>query len=221
MGMRFAKWRAVFKIEDGCPSDESILENARGLARYGRICQQNGLVPIIEPEILQDGTHTIQKCAEVTEKVQLAVANEMRNYGLLMEGLIIKPNMVTPGADCAIKNSPEDIAYYTVRTLQRSIPAAVPGVTFLSGGQSEELASLNLDAMNKFNVKDIPWTLTFSYGRALQTSVLEHWRGKEENKAKAQEMLFDRVKANGEASLGMYGGGSGSTSSDFVKNYVY
>ena len=138
-----------------------------------------------------------------------------------MEGLVIKPNMVTPGADCAIKNTPDDIAYYTVRTLQRSIPAAVPGITFLSGGQSEELASLNLDAMNRFNVKDIPWTLTFSYGRALQTSVLDCWRGKEENKAQAQAILLDRVKSNGEASLGLYEGGAGSTTSDFVKNYVY
>lgn len=221
MGMRFAKWRAVIKIEGDCPSDEAILENARGLARYGRICQQNGLVPIIEPEILQDGTHTIQKCAQVTEKVQLAVANEMRAYGLLMEGLVIKPNMVTPGADCTTPATAEEIAYYTARTLNRSIPASVPGIVFLSGGQSEEHASQNFNAMNQIDVKNIPFTLTFSFGRALQTSVLDKWRGNADNVEEAQKILLERVAANGMASLGKYEGGSGSTVSDFVANYVY
>jgi len=148
LGCRFAKWRAVLKIADGCPSDLAIRENAHNLARYGSICQQNGLVPIIEPEILQDGDHDIETCAAVSERVFRAVMSELLNQNLLIEGLLLKPNMITPGISCPNRSSSQEIAWMTVRTLSRSIVPALPGVTFLSGGQSEEDASLNLNAMN-------------------------------------------------------------------------
>ena len=221
LGCRFAKWRAVLKIGNGCPSELSIKETAHTLARYGSICQQNGLVPIIEPEILQDGDHTIEVCSDVSERVFAAVMSELFNQRLLIEGLLLKPNMVTPGATCPTRAKPEEIAWYTVRTLSRSISPALPGVCFLSGGQSEEDASLNLNAMAKLDGIQKPWYLTFSYGRALQTSVLKAWQGKEENVAAAQAALLERAKANGSATLGKYEGGSGSTQSDFVANYRY
>jgi len=220
MGCRFAKWRAVLKIGNGMPSDVAIRENAHNLARYGSICQQNGLVPIIEPEILQDGDHDIDVCAAASEKVFSAVMQELFNQRLLIEGLLLKPNMVTPGASCTKRATAEEIAWYTVRTLSRTIVPALPGVTFLSGGQSEEDASLNLNAMNKLDVAR-PWALTFSYGRALQSSVLKAWEGKAENVAAAQAALLVRAKANGSASVGKYEGGTGSKESDFVANYRY
>jgi len=181
MGCRFAKWRAVIKIGNGCPSEAAIAETAHSLARYGSICQQNGLVPIIEPEILQDGDHNIDVCAEVSERVFSAVMSQLFQQRLLIEGLLLKPNMVTPGASCLERASNEQIAWYTVRTLSRTIVPALPAVTFLSGGQSEEDASLNLNAMNKISHCARPWALTFSYGRALQSSVLKAWSGKAEN----------------------------------------
>jgi fructose-bisphosphate aldolase class I len=220
MGCRFAKWRAVLKIGNGCPSEAAIAETAHSLARYGSICQQNGLVPIIEPEILQDGEHTIEQCAEVSERVFAAVMEQLFSQKLLIEGLLLKPNMVTPGADCKERASAEQIAWYTVRTLSRTIVPALPGVTFLSGGQSEEDASLNLNAMNKIESAR-PWALTFSYGRALQSSVLKAWSGKPENVAEAQKVLLVRALANGQASTGKYEGGTGSTASDYVANYRY
>jgi len=174
-GCRFAKWRAVLKIGDGLPSDLAIQETAHTLARYGSICQQNGLVPIIEPEILQDGTHDIDTCAKVSERVFSAVQKAMFDHHLLLEGCMLKPNMVTPGAECPDRKSPEEIAWATVRTLSRTLVPAVPVVCFLSGGQSEEDASLNLNAMNAMEGVQKPWALTFSYGRALQKSVLKAW----------------------------------------------
>jgi len=177
MGIRFAKWRAVIKIDEktGCPSDQAIEETAHSLARYGSICQHAGLVPIIEPEILSDGNHSIQKCAEVSEKVYEAVQCAIVKYKLVQEGLLWKPNMVTKGAECKDETSAEEVAFYTVRTLSRTIPPAVPGITFLSGGQPEEIASLNLNAINKLAFPKHPWNMSFSYGRALQTSVLNAW----------------------------------------------
>lgn len=221
MGCRFAKWRAVIKIDEGCPSELAIAETAHSLARYGSICQQNGLVPIIEPEILQDGEHDIERCAQVSERVFSAVMQQLFQQNLLIEGLLLKPNMVTPGASCPERASTEQIAWYTVRTLSRTIVPALPGVCFLSGGQSEEDASLNLNAMNKISQLPRPWALTFSYGRALQSSVLKAWQGKPENVAEAQKALQVRAEANGKASMGQYEGGSGSTQSDFVANYRY
>lgn len=174
-GCRFAKWRAVVRIGDGLPSELAVQETAHSLARYGSICQDNGLVPIIEPEILQDGDHSIDVCAAVSERVFSAVMKAMLDHHLIIEGTLLKPNMVTPGASCKDRKTAEEIAWYTVRTLSRTIVPALPGVTFLSGGQSEEEASLNLNAMNAMKNIAKPWALTFSYGRALQASVLKAW----------------------------------------------
>lgn len=172
-GARFAKWRAVLKIGPNEPSQLAINENANGLARYAIICQENGLVPIVEPEILVDGPHDIHKFADVTERVLAACYKALNDHHVLLEGTLLKPNMVTPGSDSA-KVAPEVVAEYTVRALQRTMPAAVPAVVFLSGGQSEEEATLNLNAMNKLKTKK-PWSLTFSFGRALQQSTLKAW----------------------------------------------
>lgn len=221
-GARFAKWRAVLKIGPNEPSPLAILENANGLARYAIICQENGLVPIVEPEILVDGSHDIDRCAEVSERVLAACYKSLNDHHVLLEGTLLKPNMVTPGSDSK-KVANDVIAEYTVRTLQRTVPPAVPGIMFLSGGQSEEEATLNLNAMNKLQAKK-PWTLSFSYGRALQQSTLKAWSGKEENVSKAQEVFLARAKANSEATLGKYqGGAAGADASEslHVKDYKY
>jgi len=222
MGARFAKWRAVLRIsEDGCPSDVSITETAHSLARYAQICQHGGLVPIVEPEILTDGEHDIKTCARVSEKVFNAVMNELITQKICLEGMLLKPNMITSGAQAKEQAGPEEVAFFTVRTLARTIPPAVPGITFLSGGQSEEVASLNLNAINKLADVKHPWTMTFSFGRALQSSVLDTWKGKKENVEAAQKMLYDRCEASANAAKGKYEGGQGSTASDYVANYVY
>lgn len=222
-GARFAKWRAVLKIGPNEPSELAIHENAYGLARYAVICQENGLVPIVEPEILVDGTHDINKCAEVTERVLAACYKALNDHHVLLEGTLLKPNMVTPGSDSP-KVSPEVIAEYTVKALQRTVPAAVPAVVFLSGGQSEEEATLNLNAMNKFKGKK-PWALSFSFGRALQQSTLKAWAGKDENIKKAQDAFISRCRANSHATLGAYKGdatlGEGASESLHVKDYKY
>jgi fructose-bisphosphate aldolase class I len=185
IGCRFAKWRAVLKIGDGMPSDLSIHETAHTLARYGSICQQNGLVPIIEPEILQDGSHSIEVCAQVSERVFATVMKAMLDHHLIIEGTLLKPNMVTPGAECPDRKSGAEIAWYTVRTLSRTIVPALPGITFLSGGLSEAEATQNLNEINTLTKIAKPWALTFSFGRALQKSVLKAWSGKPENTAAA------------------------------------
>lgn len=222
-GCRFAKWRAVLKIGPNEPSQLAINENANGLARYAIICQENGLVPIVEPEILVDGSHDINKCADVTERVLAACYKALNDHHVLLEGTLLKPNMVTPGSDSP-KVAPEVVAEYTLRSLQRTMPAAVPAVVFLSGGQSEEEATVNLNAMNKLKTKK-PWNLSFSFGRALQQSTLKAWVGKEENIGKAQAALLVRCKANSEATLGTYlGGGAlseGAAESLHVKDYKY
>ncbi|XP_061340214.1 fructose-bisphosphate aldolase 6, cytosolic [Gastrolobium bilobum] len=222
-GARFAKWRAVLKIGPSEPSELAIHENAYGLARYAVICQENGLVPIVEPEILVDGPHDINKCAEVTERVLAACYKALNDHHVLLEGTLLKPNMVTPGSESP-KVAPEVIAEYTVRALQRTVPAAVPAVVFLSGGQSEEQATLNLNAMNKFKGKK-PWSLSFSFGRALQQSTLKTWAGKDENIKKAQDAFITRCKANSQATLGTYKGdaalGEGASESLHVKDYKY
>jgi len=220
-GCRFAKWRAVLKIGDGMPSEQSVNETAHTLARYGAICQENGLVPIIEPEILTDGSHDIETCAKVSERVFSTVMKAMIDQNLILEGTLLKPNMVTQGATCEKVASPQEVAWLTVRTLSRSIVPAVAGVTFLSGGQSEESASLNLNEMNKIKDLPKPWALTFSYGRALQQSVLKAWKGSADNVAAAQATLLERAAANGAASKGEYQGGSGDTASTYVANYSY
>jgi len=221
-GARFAKWRSALKITDKEPSELAILENAHGLARYATICQENGLVPIIEPEIMMDGTHSLARCQEVTEHVLSVVFRVCNEYHVFLEGALLKPNMVTPGHESAEykTTSPEAIGKATYTALSRTVPPALPGITFLSGGQNEEEASVNLNAINTVPGKK-PWSLTFSYGRALQGSCLEAWVGKKENVEAAQAAFLVRAKANSEAQQGKYKG-SGTAGKDlFEANYKY
>lgn len=222
-GARFAKWRAVLQISDKTPSKVSLLENTWGLARYARTVQNAGLVPIIEPEILMDGDHPISRTAEVQEEVLAHVYKACDTNGVLLEGSLLKPNMVVPGSDYKGTTSPEEIGAMTVRTLERRVPSAVPGIMFLSGGMSEEEASINLSAMNTIERKG-PWSLSFSYGRALQQSCLKSWMGKPENVPAAQQALMARARANSLANLGKYTKGS-EPSLDalgtFEKGYKY
>jgi fructose-bisphosphate aldolase, class I len=207
---------------DGAPTNLSIQENAWGLARYARAAQEAGLVPIVEPEILMDGDHNIARTAEVQEKVLAAVYKALSDNGVYLEGSLLKPSMTCPGADCTEPVTSEQIARATVATLEKVVPAAVPGIMFLSGGMSEEEASVNLNTMNSFSRRG-PWSLSFSYGRALQQSCLKAWQGKKENVGAAQAALMARAQANSEANLGKYK--SGSQPSDdttlFVKGYKY
>jgi len=223
MGCGFAKWRCVLKIDTHTPSYLSMVENANVLARYAMICQQNGLVPIVEPEVLCDGTHDIYTAQKVTEKVLSFVYKALQDHHIYLEGTLLKPNMVTPGMQCTERSSPQEIAAHTTRALRRHVPACVPGITFLSGGQTEEEASINLDAINRCPGKK-PWSLTFSYGRALQASVLQAWKGNKENVKAAQNELLKRAKANSEASQGKYAGGiagAAAGQSLFVSNHAY
>jgi len=222
-GARFCKWRAVLQITpDGCPTPLSIQENAWGLARYARACQESGLVPIVEPEILMDGDHNIDTTAAVQERVLAAVYKALNDNGVFLEGSLLKPSMTVPGAECGEEVTPEKIAQYTIRTLERTVPPSVPGITFLSGGLSEEEASIYLNKMNEIDRKG-PWSVTFSYGRALQQSTLKAWGGKAENIPAAQKALMARAQANGEAALGKYVAGSQPSADGtlFVKGYKY
>eukprot|EP00466_Bigelowiella_natans_P017067 jgi/Bigna1/51166/estExt_Genewise1.C_1170030 len=225
-GARFAKWRAVVKIlPNKGPSQNAIVETAHSLARYAAICQANGLVPIVEPEILMDGDHDLATAQMWTERVIARCYECLRLQGVLLEGTLLKPNMVLPGADCKKKYTPADNAAATVTALQRSVPVAVPGITFLSGGQGEEDATVMLNALNQPGLGYRPWSLTFSYGRALQKSVLAVWQGKKENVEAAQKMLLLRARANGDANLGKYSGYAATegeaSKSLYVKNYAY
>jgi len=202
-GCDFAKWRCVLKITDSTPSQLAINENANVLARYASICQMNGIVPIVEPEILPDGNHTLERCQEVTEKVLAACYKALSDHHIYLEGTLLKPNMVTAGHDCPIKYSPDEVAKATLTALRRTVPPAMPGVTFLSGGQSETSATLHLNAINSSPLLR-PWALTFSYGRALQASVLQAWKGKHENVSAAQKVLLHRANMNRLAALGKY-----------------
>jgi fructose-bisphosphate aldolase class I len=223
-GARFAKWRTALKIdvEAGCPTDLAIDVAAQDLARYARICQENGLVPIVEPEILIDGTHDLTTTARVQERVLTTVYAKLQDNGVLLEGSLLKPSMTVPGVECDDKSDPTAIAKMTVQTLDRCLPPAMPGVTFLSGGISEEDSSIYLNEINKLQRKGA-FALTFSYSRALQSSCAKIWAGKEENYKKAQDQLLARAKANSEASIGKYVPGSQPSIEEslFVKNYVY
>jgi fructose-bisphosphate aldolase class I len=226
IGCRFAKWRAVLKISaDGCPSDVAIQENAWGLARYAAICQANGLVPIVVPEVLNDGDHDIDTCLRASQKVFAAVVKALHDNHVCFEGMLLKPNMITPGSTNANRKnvSPQEIAEKTILALSRTLPAAVPGFMFLSGGQSEEEATLNLNAMNVTPNRVVPWSLSFSYGRALQHSCIKTWNGKPENVKAAQDVLTHRASSNSAAQLGKYQGGEGGAASEslHVKNYTY
>ncbi|KAK9809280.1 hypothetical protein WJX73_000448 [Symbiochloris irregularis] len=204
-GARFAKWRAVLKIGEGCPSTTAILENAHGLARYAQISQENGLVPIVEPEVtLGPGDYGIEETAYWSERVYSHVFRLLNEYNVALEGILLKPNMCLPGLD-APNAKPQEVAKYTVQTMRRTVPAAVPGIHFLSGGMSEEEATLNLQALQEED-PDAPWSLTFSYGRALQSATLKTWGGEASNKDAAQDILVKLAKANSEAQLGQFKG---------------
>ena len=204
MGARFAKWRAVIAIGNGIPSRGCIGANAHALARYAALCQEAGLVPIVEPEVLMDGKHTLEQCFEVTEEVLRTVFNQLYAQRVTLEGIILKPNMVLPGLNCLKQESLDDIADMTVECLLHAVPAAVPGIAFLSGGQSGELASVRLNAMNVRFKSRLPWALAFSFARAIQQPALEIWQGKETNVPKAQQALHHRAKCNQAARHGEY-----------------
>merc|ERR1719156_126864 len=204
-GARFAKWRAVLSIQNNTISETSIQETAWTLARYAAICQDNGLCPIIEPEILMDGDHSLATCQKMTEKTLAAVYKACSDQNLLLEGTLLKPNMVLQGKQCTDKTTFQANGLATVTALRRTVPAAVPGITFLSGGQSEIQATENLNAMNKVDLLK-PWALSFSYGRALQASVLKAWGGSKGNVVAAQKVLLKRAQFNGLATIGKYQG---------------
>ena len=202
LGARFAKWRGVYEIADGKPSHNAIHANAQALARYAALAQENGIVPIVEPELLMDGSHTIDQCEAVTEWILKEVFQELYFANVALEGIVLKPNMVVPGKKCAKQNSVQDVAERTVKVLKRCVPGAVPGIAFLSGGQSDEDATAHLSAMNA--IGGLPWPLTFSYGRALQAAPQKAWSGKAENVAAGQAAFAHRALMNSLASLGKW-----------------
>ena len=217
-GARFAKWRAVLQITEDGPSEVAIQENAWGLARYARCVQEAGLVPIIEPEILMDGDHDIATTSLIQEKVIKAVYRACEVNGVVLEGTLLKPSMTVPGAEAAEQSGPKEVAELTIRTMLRSVPAAVPGIVFLSGGLSEEAASAYLNEMNQFNT---PWNVSFSYGRALQHSALKGWAGSDLKAGQAA--VRARAQANSEAAKGEYVLGSQPSSDEklYVAGYTY
>jgi len=219
-GARFAKWRSAVNIPAG-PTPRAMNDVAYGLARYAAICQDNGLVPIVEPEILLDGDHDIDRTYEVAAETWALTFKYLMDQGVLLEGILLKPSMVTPGAECKTRASAEKIAEYTLRLLRNRVPVAVPGIMFLSGGQSEQEATANLNAMNQ---APNPWHVSFSYARALQNNVLKTWLGDDKNKDKAQAALVKRASLNSQAQLGKYDPKTEDASAFenmFQKNYSY
>ncbi len=204
MGARFAKWRAVIVISDGLPSRGCIESNANALARYAALCQEVGLVPLVEPEVLMNGEHTLEQCSKVTEEVLRAVFNHLYAQGVMLEGMILKPNMVLPGLTCPEQVPADEVADTTVTCFLRAVPAAVPGIAFLSGGQSGELASARLNAMNVRFKSRMPWALTFSFARAIQQPALEIWQGQQVNVLAAQHALYHRATCDRAARRGEY-----------------
>jgi fructose-bisphosphate aldolase class I len=204
MGARFAKWRAVITVGDGIPSRGCIEANAQALARYAALCQEAGLVPVVEPEVLMDGGHPLERCCQVTEEVLRTVFNQLYTQRVVLEGMILKPNMVVPGLTCPQQEDVSEVADATVRCLLRAVPAAVPGIAFLSGGQPGELASARLNAMNVRFKSRLPWALAFSFARAIQQPALEIWLGKETNVKAAQQALLHRARCNRAARRGEY-----------------
>jgi fructose-bisphosphate aldolase class I len=202
LGAKFAKWRAVIAIGEGIPTVNCLQENAHALARYAALCQEGGLVPIVEPEVLLDGSHTIERCQEVTEQTLKITFDELFQQRVAFEGMILKPSMVVPGKDCPRRASAQEVAERTLRCLKRTVPAAVPGIAFLSGGQTPEEATEHLNAMNSMGPH--PWEVTFSYARALQDPALKAWKGEASNVANAQKIFYHRVKCNGAARFGKY-----------------
>jgi fructose-bisphosphate aldolase class I len=203
MGARFAKWRAVIRIDEALPSAACVSANAHALARYAALCQEQELVPIVEPEVLMEGSHTIERCEQVTSVVLHSVFNALFEQGVSLERMLLKPNMVIAGKECTQQASVQDVATATLRCLRRHVPAAVPGIVFLSGGQSARLATAHLNAINLLPGPK-PWKISFSYGRALQDPALEAWHGRDENRTAGQRALCRRARFNGAASLGKY-----------------
>jgi len=224
-GCDFAKWRCTLKIGTNTPSYQACLENANVLARYASICQMNGLVPIVEPEVLMDGEHDLDRAQKVTETVLAFTYKALQDHHVFLEGTLLKPNMVLAGQSCPTKYTAVQAAEATVLALSRTVPAAVPGICFLSGGQSEEEATVHLDAINKCTAAKKPWALTFSYGRALQASAIKAWKGTDAGVAAGQAELMKRAKANSAASVGKYSAGEcvGAAGGQglFVKNHQY
>ena len=201
IGARFAKWRAVITIGDGTPSDSCIFANAHALARYASLCQEASIVPIVEPEVLMDGGHAIEKCYEVSNKTLEVVFKELNNFNVMLEGIVLKPNMVISGLDCSEQADAETVSKMTFDCLKSNVPESVPGIAFLSGGQSSDLATEHLNCMNKKYIDSMPWNLTFSYGRALQADALDGWGGS--NRKLGQENLMKRAEANSLATKGL------------------
>jgi len=204
MGARFAKWRAVITIGDGTPSRGCVEANAQALARYAALCQEAGLVPVVEPEVLMDGEHTLERCSQVTEEVLQTVFHQLHTQRVMLEGMLLKPNMVLPGLKCPKQETVDEVADATVTCLLRAVPAAVPGIVFLSGGQPSELASARLNAMNVRFKSRRPWALAFSFARAIQQPALEIWHGQEANVGAAQRALLHRARCNRAARRGEY-----------------
>jgi len=202
LGAKFAKWRAVVNIGSHIPSGFCLLANAHALARYAALCQEAGVVPIVEPEVMMTGDHSIERCEDVTTDTLNLVFSQLIDHGVALEGILLKPNMVLPGKDCPTQASPQEVAEATVRCFRRVVPAAVPGIMFLSGGQTPEQATANLNAMNSMG--DRPWQLSFSYGRALQQPALQAWMGESSNVPAAQQAFYLRAKLNGAARYGQY-----------------
>ena len=202
IGARFAKWRAVIAIGEEIPSDLCISANAHALARYACLCQEMNIVPIVEPEVLMDGMHTIDRCAQITEKTLRNVFKELNNFEVMLEGIVLKPNMVISGMECEEQAGIDQVSKMTVQCLKNTVPESVPGIAFLSGGQTSELATAHLNCMNKNNLDSMPWNLTFSYGRALQADALDGWSGN--NRNLGQENLIKRAEYNSLATRGKY-----------------
>jgi fructose-bisphosphate aldolase class I len=203
LGARFAKWRAVIDISESIPTQRCLDLNAHALARYAALCQEQGVVPIVEPEVLMDGGHTLERCFEVTSRTLQATFAELDRQGVVLERMLLKPNMVLAGKKCPKQSSVAEVAEATVRCFLRYVPAAVPGIVFLSGGQSDELATAHLNAMNAMDGTH-PWELSFSYGRALQAPAIQAWGGKRENLEKGKKAFAHRSKCNGAARSGSY-----------------
>ncbi len=204
MGARFAKWRAVIAVSDTLPSRSGLEANAHTLARYAALCQEAGLVPIVEPEVLMDGAHPLERCLAVTEEALRNVFIQLNCQRVLLEGIILKPNMVLPGLTCPQQSTVDEVADATVTCLLRTVPAAVPAIAFLSGGQSAELASARLSAMNRRFKSRVPWAVTFSFARAIQQPALDLWRGDSANVVVAQQALVHRARCNRAARRGEY-----------------
>ncbi len=202
LGAKFTKWRAIIEIGDSTPSDYAIKTNSFILARYAKIVQDHGLVPIVEPEVLMDGAHTIDDCYKVTKKTLLYVFDELKSHDVFLGGILLKPNMVISGKKCSTQATISEVSKYTIKCLKETVPHDVPGIVFLSGGQSNEIATQHLNEMNKNN--DLPWNLSFSYGRALQQPSISSWKGLEENVSISQDALVKRSKLNSEATVGNY-----------------